>query len=475
MRRLAVAVGLVLALAGYAALDVYDVAPGILTLAPEPDPQPVATNPGPTPSAGPQPREASSGMPLATSGTQAPQPTRAGLRAAVGGVLSDSRLGPGLGVAVRDTATGEHLLDVHADDPRIPASTLKLLSAAAVDATFAPAATLTTKVVQGRTPAEVVLVAGGDTLLAPGAGDAGTVAGRAGLGDLVTATVAALRARGTTTVGVGLDLGYAPGPTTAPTWLPAFRPSGITGAVAAIGLSSQRATPGHPGPADPASETAAAFVVGLRAQGITASRVAGQVTAPAGAAVLGSVTSAPVSRQLDLALLESDDALTESLTRQAAFTKGAPPGFAATAASVRDTLAGLGVDLRGVVSVDASGLSRENQVPARVLADVLALGTSGTLPGMRDSLRHLPVAGLSGTLTDRFNDPAEHAAVGTARAKTGTLTGVSAVAGTVVTADGRLLTFVVLANGFGPGAGTLAARGALDRFVAVLAGCGCRK
>ena len=475
MRRLAVAMGVVVALLGYATLDVYDRVPGVLTLAPAPDPALATPTPSTSlpPVAQPSPLTAPAGMPLAASGAQAPLPTPAGLASALAGVLADARLGTAVSVAVRDAATGAHLLDVGADAPRTPASNLKLLAAAAINATFAPGTRLTTQVVQGPAPDQVVLVAGGDTLLNPGPGDPAAVSGRAGLGDLVTATVASLRARGVTRVTVSPDLSHAPGPLVAPTWSGSYRPTGITGAVASIGLSTQRATPVHPGPADPAAAVMASFARALGAQGVAA--VIGPPTvAAAGAPVLGSVISAPVADQLALALADSDNSLTESLARQAAFAKGVAPGFAETAAFVRSTVEGLGVDVTGVAMVDVCGLSREDAVPARVLADVLALGAADSVPGMRETVRQLPVAGLSGTLADRFAGPGSHGAAGVARAKTGTLTGVSAVAGTLVTLDGRLLTFVVLAVGFAPGVGTLAARDALDRFVATLAGCGCR-
>jgi D-alanyl-D-alanine carboxypeptidase/D-alanyl-D-alanine-endopeptidase (penicillin-binding protein 4) len=80
------------------------------------------------------------------------------------------------------------------------------------------------------------------------------------------------------------------------------------------------------------------------------------------------------------------------------------------------------------------------------------------------------VAGYDGTLFDRGDDdPAT--APGTVRAKTGTLNGVHALAGTVVTTDGRLLAFAVLADA--ATGGEAAAEEALDEVAAELARCGC--
>jgi D-alanyl-D-alanine carboxypeptidase/D-alanyl-D-alanine-endopeptidase (penicillin-binding protein 4) len=66
------------------------------------------------------------------------------------------------------------------------------------------------------------------------------------------------------------------------------------------------------------------------------------------------------------------------------------------------------------------------------------------------------------------------AGAGVVRAKTGTLTSVSTLAGLVQDKDGRLLAFALLADRVGPTtADTERAEAALDRAASALASCGC--
>lgn len=483
MRRVLAGLGaLALMVGSYVTADVFDRVPGLLTAAPPsirtpagptvtggqtPAP-PVAFTPAPIPSAA-----ASAATPLVVAAEEAPVPTRAGLTAALARALADDGLGSSVGLTVRDARTGAHLLDVSADLPRVPASTLKLLTATAIISTLDPALTFSTRTVRGAKPTDVILVAGGDTLLSPGKGNPAAVAGRAGLSDLAEQTALALRSQGVTSVRLHIDERYASGPRYAPGWRTADIDYGLAGPVAMLGLATQRPVPGTAPPSNPASDTASAFRTQLAARGFTVSRIIDRVTTPRGAPGLGVVRSAPLADVLALALAESDNALTESLARQAAVKAGAPSSFAAVAAWVRTTVAAKGIDLQGVSMIDTSGLSGGSLVPARVLGDVLAVGAGGQDPAMQDVVAQLPVAGLSGTLAERFLGRSAHAAAGIARAKTGTLTGASALAGTVVDRDGRLLTFAILADRVPPGVGTLSARAALDRFVAALAACGC--
>ena len=498
MRRvLAAVVALLVLVLGYGALDVYDVAPGILTRAGAHPPTTAstgattstattaATRPGPgaTSGAAAQPSPTTvptvdpAAQPLQPASAGAPIPDPAALATRMRSVVADPALGPVPGYLVRDAFTGQVLLQKAPDAPRTPASTLKLLTALAVGTTLDPRATLPTTVVQGPSADSIVLVAGGDTMLAKGRGMPASVEGRAGLGDLAAQVGTALQASGTSTVTLRLDTSYARGARWAPTWLQADVAAGYTGGVSMLGLAGQRAVPFHPAPRNPEAATAAAFVAALKTQGITAELTPEEswtTAVPEGAAVLGTVESAPIGDILALALDDSDNALTEGLARQAAVSAGGEATFPAAVAFVTKTVAAHGVDLSGAVIKDTSGLSSGQRVSPRVLSDVLQLGADGSVPAMQDTIAGLPVAGLTGTLAGRFTTTTTHPAAGLARAKTGTLTGTSSMAGTVIDADGRVLSYVVQADRVPAGVGTLAARAALDRFVAALATCGCR-
>lgn len=465
MRRAIAGVLAVMVLAGgYVVADVLDVVPGVLT----------RDVPPPVPAPGVLPVATATAAPLGGLAHSAEEPTAAGLSAHVGAALASPALGTSVGVDVRDGVTGRPLLARDVQTPRTPASTAKLLTAAAVLAAMNPRATLTTKVVRGKA-GEVVLVAGGDTMLAPGRGRPAATEGRAGLADLAAQAAARLKAAGTTSVRLRLDTSYAAGEPYAPGWNQADVSAGYTQGVFMVGLAGQRPHPFRPSPRDPPRAVAVAFQRALAARGMTAQleEEAGW-RQPADGEVLGKVESAPLVDILSLALDDSDNALTENLARQLAVHLKKPATFAAAAQAVREQVQGLGIELGSAHLVDASGLTAGQRLPVRVLGDILALATGGRLPALRSVVADLPVAGLDGTLHDRFLTGPTHEAAGLARAKTGTLTGVSALAGTVVDASGRLLSFAVVADRVpgGPG-GTLPARAALDRFVAALATCGC--
>jgi D-alanyl-D-alanine carboxypeptidase/D-alanyl-D-alanine-endopeptidase (penicillin-binding protein 4) len=146
-----------------------------------------------------------------------------------------------------------------------------------------------------------------------------------------------------------------------------------------------------------------------------------------------------------------------------------PASFTGAAQAVRRVLTGLGVD-PGAGMLDGSGLSARDRLTATALAHVLRLAV--TTPRLRPLLAALPVAGWSGTLAQRYRDPTARAGAGLVRAKTGTLTDVSALAGVVHDRDGRLLVFALVADAV-PGDLTPYAEAALDDAVTKLANCGC--
>ena len=478
MRRILAALLAVAVLgAVYTTLDVFDIVPGILTRdQPRVEPTPTATTGTAAPTIVPVPTVNAAAQPLEPASASAPIPDPAALATALATVVADPALRPGPGIVVRDAFTGQTLLSKDATKARVPASTAKLLTALAVGTTLDPLATLPTKVVQGARPDELVLVAGGDTMLARGKGTPTAVEGRAGLGDLAGQVASALQGAGTTKVTLRLDTTYAKGPRWAPGWSQADVTAGYTGGVSMLGLAGQRAVPFKPAPRNPEAATGAAFVGALAKAGITATLAPEStwaVKVPVAATELGRVDSAPIGDILALALDDSDNALTEGLARQATVKAGGSTSFAAAVAFVTTTVEARGVDLSGVTLKDTSGLTSGQAIPPQVLSDVLQLGADGSVPAMQGTVARLPVAGLSGTLSTRFHAKSTQAVAGLARAKTGTLTGVSAMAGTVIDADGRVLSFVVEADGLPGGVGTLNARAALDRFVAVLATCGC--
>ncbi|WP_299955920.1 D-alanyl-D-alanine carboxypeptidase/D-alanyl-D-alanine-endopeptidase [uncultured Modestobacter sp.] len=401
---------------------------------------------------------------LAALSAEAPVPDPAALAAVLDPLLDAPALGSGLSAQVVDVATGTVLLERDATDPGTPASTTKLLTALAAVTTLGPTERIDTTVVAGSAPGEVVLVGGGDPTLSTTAPSV-DYPGAATVADLAAQVQQALAGQPVT--GVVVDNSLFTGPLTATGWGEGDAPSTYAAPVTATAVDGARVTPGQTQRSgQPGTDAGRALATAL---GVPDAPVA-LGAAPAGARTLGTVQSAPVGRLVEQALTASDNLLAETLARHVAMARGLPATFDGAGAAVTAALAEAGLDTTGLSLTDASGLSRDDRAPARLLVDVLQAAADGSIPEADVLLSGLPVAGYDGTLAERV--AAGAGTPGAVRAKTGTLQSVNDLAGTVQTADGRLLAFSVLADGTAGSIG--AAEDALDEVAAALAACGCR-
>jgi D-alanyl-D-alanine carboxypeptidase/D-alanyl-D-alanine-endopeptidase (penicillin-binding protein 4) len=139
----------------------------------------------------------------------------------------------------------------------------------------------------------------------------------------------------------------------------------------------------------------------------------------------------------------SNNFMAEMLVKTLAAQFVETPGTTAAGLDViRSYVSGLGVDVSGVRLLDGSGLSDEDRLPARVLAEVLARAWGDFEIGP-ELVTSLPIGGADGTLDERFGGEGSRRRV---RAKTGRVAGALTLAGYAANRDGRTLAFVVFAN-----------------------------
>ena len=155
-----------------------------------------------------------------------------------------------------------------------------------------------------------------------------------------------------------------------------------------------------------------------------------------------SSQSPELQEMLAFALTWSDNLLTERIARLAAHAAGHPLNDEGVAQTFDEVLAGLGVENKGIVIKDASGLSHDNRVTANQIAQLLLKIRSDSR--FAPLIGGLPVGGVNGTLRHRFIDTAPQA-IGLVRAKTGTLNGTANLAGYVEAGD-REYVFVIIAD-----------------------------
>lgn len=374
-----------------------------------------------------------------------------------------------LDVVVADLAG--HVVYRHGSGPVTPASTTKLLTSTAALEAVGPMTRFTTSVRRVAGTHRIVLVGGGDPFLASTARAAhGLYPARATTRQLANLTATALRREGVGSVRLGYDTSLFTGPAVNPAWPSTYLPEDVVPPISALWVDEAEGSDGRY-VEDPAAFSAATFAHQLRDAGIAVRGTPRPAHAAPGSAQLAAVHSAPLGEIVQRLLTVSDNTAAEVVLRHVGLAVGHDGTFAGGTAAVRQVLGGLGVPVAGLHQYDGSGLSRKDALVPATLVGVLRAAASSRHPELREVITGLPVAGFSGSLARRYAT-APHDGLGRVRMKTGTLTGVSGLAGLAADLAGTPMIVVAMADHVAV-TRTLDARAALDRITAALGACSC--
>lgn len=354
--------------------------------------------------------------------------------------------------------------------PMTPASTAKLLTGTAVLQALGPMTRFSTTV--HRTARNrIVLVGGGDPFLMSTPKQArGLYPHRATTAELARRTAAALRAKHVTRVRLGYDASLFKGPAVNPQWPRTYIPEDVVPPISALWVNEGAGGNGYV--SNPPRAAAQTFAAQLRADGIkVAGKPASQVPPPA-SATIATVRSAPVGEIVQRTLEVSDNNAAEVLARHVGVAVRGNGSFTGASTAIRNVLISLGVPVAGMRLYDGSGLSRKDRIPPAILLDVLKTDVAPEHGRLREVISGLPIAGFSGSLAFRYTQTPTPGH-GRVRAKTGTLTDVSNLAGIAVDEQNTPMLFAVMADRIKPNK-TLQARTALDRITSALGTCHCR-
>ncbi|HEY5195083.1 MAG TPA: D-alanyl-D-alanine carboxypeptidase/D-alanyl-D-alanine-endopeptidase [Solirubrobacteraceae bacterium] len=366
-------------------------------------------------------------------------------RGAVTGDLSHQMAiaGSRSGAYVYDLSTATPLFSERATVAHPPASVEKLYTATTALELMGPTAALSTSVLgtghlgsDGSWEGNLYLRGGGD----PTFGSASFVESHyGGQGATVSKLAALVKAAGVHSVTgtVNGDESYWDSLRGEPASDYAFDPY-LEGDLSALAFNRGE-TGSQRGAHAPAAYAALELRGALRAQGVTV-HGGGAASAPAGAAVIATESSPTLATLLGLTLPPSDNFFAETLLKDIGARYGGAGTTGAGAAVVRATIARL-FGLHPYL-VDGSGLSHTDATTPEEVVDLLtALAHSPLGTALRSDLA---VAGETGTLSERMRDTP---ASGRCQAKTGTLEGVSNLAGYCQAANGNVLAFAFFNDG----------------------------
>jgi D-alanyl-D-alanine carboxypeptidase/D-alanyl-D-alanine-endopeptidase (penicillin-binding protein 4) len=355
-------------------------------------------------------------------------------------------------LALAGGASGAYVYDLNAATPlfaerattaRPPASVEKLYTAATALELMGPGARLSTTVLgtgrmgpNGRWEGDLYLRGGGDPTFGSAIFDSLHYGGQGATVQSLAAQLARADGIRAVTGSVNGDESWFDSRRGEPASGYAFDPD-LEGALS--GLAFNRGETGSEGePHAPAAYAALQLRGALRADHV-AVHSGGAATAPPGATVLATAGSPTLARLLGLTLPPSDNFFAETLLKDLGARYGGAGSTSAGAAVVRRTVARFHIHPH---LLDGSGLSHSDRTtPFEVVSLLAQLAHSPLGTTLR---KELAVAGRTGTLSERMRGTP---ASGRCQAKTGTLVGVSNLAGYCQSRSGDILAFAFFTDG----------------------------
>lgn len=373
-----------------------------------------------------------------------------------------------VGLAVIDAA-GNVLADTAAERPGVPASTMKLLTAAAALRLLGGQHRFVTRVhttappdASGVVDGDLVLVGGGDPVLhspryirqvyrdrpATRLNHLAAHVARAGVTRVTGRVIADAAILADEPLAEGWRADYL-------TSLDSSRSAGLT-VDAGLRLFRRSGTLHAEAADDPAARAAIELTNLLEDHGVRVDHAPTRRDGTARGGEVARVVSPPLSELLAHMLRTSDNHLADGVFRMLGASTG-DPTWAGSAAAVRATFADVDAEWEGLRLADGSGLSRANRLSPAALVRVLHALSAGPLRAQWLEIQ--AVAGESGTMRARL---AGTQAAGRVHAKTGTLRDVRSLAGTVPAPDGADHHFAVITQGLESYADIAAARRLAD-------------
>ncbi len=375
-------------------------------------------------------------------------------------------IGSKLAVDVVDVESGKRIWGYRSTATRLPASNMKIVTAANALTVLGPNKRYVTTVVS-RAKGEVAIIGSGDATLS-----------MSSVTTLAKETKEYLKLHPELAPDSGkplkvfVDDSAYPAPTQPAGWTNSYQPY-VVRPVRALGMDGRYTW-------DSAKDTAEWFRKKIGGKTSYAGRT--DIShlkrfAEVEPTVLASHTGASVADQVIYMLQVSENNIAEMLYRNVAVARGKVANWTNSRDAAIATLKELKVPTAGLQLRDGSGVGRNDRLTTHALTTLLRrVADSSGHPKLHAIYygHGLPLAGRSGTLASsngRFNTNPTKCARGKLRAKTGTLFDTVALSGLTVGRDGKLKAFSIMVNKRPQKYSALTTRRAIDKIAATVNGC----